>query len=327
MFVMICMGASGLEAGPFAYIPVTTSGSDDVSLDKVDLKNGAIVASVLLPVSLQTGASFAVDTVSRRVFIGAIGTTQVLVVDARSMQLVATLTVDEDPSRIIITPRRRRAYIASLCGSVSVVDIKSLIVVDRIVFSAPEPGCPSVHPYALAADASERHLAIGVSDGRIVIVDVTTGASRTLQSSGDHSDLLFNKRGDRLFVLNGRPGGGVMDAATGQLVATFPFSGRAMALDASGKSLAIVGNDQTRVLDSQSLIVQRTIDQLPESPPDDGTFPAGGGGISRFGSRYYVYQCDSEGHLWTFSKTAARLLNGRIFAPSCDQTRGFVAPF
>lgn len=125
----------------------------------------------------------------------------------------------------------RRLY-ASHGASVEVVDVDAGKVVGTI------PDLHGVHGIAIAADLGKGFISNGQSNS-VTIFDLKTLAKTGEPATGTNPDAIcYEPKTHRVFTFNGRSGdSSVIDARTGQVVATLPLNGKPefCAADGAGK--------------------------------------------------------------------------------------------
>ncbi len=128
-------------AGGRIYVNVQTAGE----LVAIDPESARIADRTTLPVACKNNHGLSIDAVSRRAFIACDGNAILLVFDLSAMKTIQTFAVGDEPDVLAVDAQRRRLYVASESGTVSVFDIAP----QRIVKLGEGPAGGNAHSVAV----------------------------------------------------------------------------------------------------------------------------------------------------------------------------------
>jgi DNA-binding beta-propeller fold protein YncE len=160
-----------------------------------DGKQYALVKSIKMP-----GAdNVRYDPTSGKVYV-AHAEKALTVLDAKSLESVATVELPGPPESFQLDPAAKRLYVNCLSPSrVAVIDLKA----NRVVATYPLEGAKSNYPLAL--DAAGQRLFVGCRQPpRILVVDARTGKERAhVDIPKDTDDLFHDAKRKRIYATCG----------------------------------------------------------------------------------------------------------------------------
>lgn len=138
-------GVGNTQYDPGAHLILATVGArNDIAV--IDPRTNRVKARYPLPGSDRPHGLY-LDTARRLAFIACEGNARLLVLNLRTMQVIASFSVGSDPDVLAFDPGLRRLYVACESGIVSVFDeAESSLVKRGDVFIAPEAHSVAVDP-------------------------------------------------------------------------------------------------------------------------------------------------------------------------------------
>ncbi len=102
------------------HIWVAVQTRDELAV--IDPLTDSVVARVPVP-GVEGPHGFLIDAAHRRAYVTGEGNARVAVLDLRSMRVVRTYPVGEDPDVLDMDPKRRRLYVAAESGVIAAFEI------------------------------------------------------------------------------------------------------------------------------------------------------------------------------------------------------------
>lgn len=232
------------EAGPYAYIPDTASGS----LSVIDIKSRKLINSILVGPFFSI-RPLAVTPDGGRIYVSDISSDNLFVVDVRTNTVASVPSSFYVLGNIATAPDGRHVYVVSYfydvsCGcasggAVSVIETSTNALAARIRVGENPGGI------AVAPDGKRAYVTSDSSTGSVSVIDLLTNAvvgNPTPVGDGPYS-LAVAPDGKRIYVGNIRSNSvSVIDVATNKVSDNIPVGPNptAVAVTPDGKRLYVV---------------------------------------------------------------------------------------
>lgn len=143
------------------HIWVAVQTRDELAV--IDPLTDSVVARVPVP-GVEGPHGFLIDAAHRRAYVTGEGNARVAVLDLRSMRVVRTYPVGEDPDVLDMDPKRRRLYVAAESGVIAAFEIHG----DSLV-ALPRYRAPHAHSVAVDPTTDLVYVPLQDVDGRPVL--------------------------------------------------------------------------------------------------------------------------------------------------------------
>jgi len=269
----IVVGIAGILTGP-GGLPTTENGHALALQGRRDAYHRQAGTGVPLPHTVRIGGqpiALTVDGATDRVFVLSLnahtnpdrgtsgGPGRVRVLDGATGQVVRTVAVGNDPVALAADARRGRVFVATLVAADRRGDIDphagTVYTLDATSGAPIHTTAVNLYPTAIAADARTGRVFVVGHEGRIGVLDASTGRVRHtghVASGDDATAVAVDEQSGHVLVYhdNGadRSGQiGVLDATTGTLRRTTDLAvgGYALAVDPSTSHAFALGSLQS----------------------------------------------------------------------------------